>query len=91
MMRIYLHAELAFLCQICSLGCFQCKYLLEHFQSTHDRTNKLQCPDCLRTFSLYGDKGYNTTVAVSFLQHLQKHENFKNKSGLHCKKCSQVH
>jgi hypothetical protein len=37
-------------------------------------SDKLQCPLCLKTYSLYGEKGYNSSGAVSFMQHLQKHE-----------------
>jgi hypothetical protein len=37
-------------------------------------SDKLQCPLCLKTYSLYGDKGYNSSGAVSFMQHLQRHE-----------------
>ena len=46
------------------------------FQS-HDRTDKLQCPHCLKTFSLFSDKGYNSSVASSFVSHLQMHKDKK--------------
>ena len=78
--------------------------MVEHFQNTHDRTDKLQCPLCLKTTGLYGEKGYfivpdrpllsyvdtryNADTAVKFMQHLQRHEDTKNKPGLNCRKCA---
>ena len=54
------------------------------FQESHDRTDKLQCPRCLKTYSLCSDKqGYNPTVASSFVAHLQAHIDKK----VQCKKC----
>lgn len=55
---------------------------------THDRTDKLQCPLCLKTTGLYGEKGYSADTAVKFMQHLQKHEDTKSKAGLNCRKCA---
>ena len=55
---------------------------------THDRTDKLQCPLCLKTTGLYGEKGYNADTAVKFMQHLQRHEDTKAKAGLNCRKCA---
>ena len=62
--------------------------MVEHFQVTHDRTDKLQCPLCLKTTGLYGEKGYNADTAVKFMQHLQRHEDTKAKAGLNCRKCA---
>ena len=45
-------------------------------------------PYILKTFSLYSDKGYNGAGSSSYLQHLQRHEDVKNKQSLQCKKCS---
>ena len=55
---------------------------------THDRTDKLQCPLCLKTTGLYGEKGYSADTAVKFMQHLQRHEDTKAKTGLNCRKCA---
>ena len=54
-----------------------------YFQEAHDRTDKLQCPKCLRIFALYSDKGYSSSMAVSYIQHLQTHVSKEAK----CKKC----
>jgi hypothetical protein len=56
---------------------------MDHFQESHDRTDKLQCPRCLKTFSLSSDKGYNSGAAAQFVAHLQQHQDKK----VSCKKC----
>jgi len=87
MTKVHVKAEMPYQCQICAHRSSQHRDIIEHFQVTHDRTDKLQCPLCLKTYSLYGDKGYNSSNAVSFMQHLQKHEDIKTKSQHNCRKC----
>jgi len=87
MTKVHVKAEMPYQCQICGQRASQHRDIIEHFQETHDRTDKLQCPLCLKTYSLYGDKGYNSNNAVSFMQHLQKHEDIKNRNQLNCRKC----
>ena len=36
----------------------------------------------------YVDTRYNADTAVKFMQHLQRHEDTKNKPGLNCRKCA---
>merc|ERR1719447_2750021 len=86
--RSHVRAELPYFCHICSYRSSRHRDVVEHFQNTHDRTDKLQCPLCLKTTGLYGEKGYNADTAVKFMQHLQRHEDTKNKSGLNCRKCA---
>ena len=43
-----------------------------------------QCPRCLKTFSLFSEKGYNSSIAVAFVEHLQSHQDGKR---IACKKC----
>merc|ERR1719369_76796 len=87
MTKVHVKAEMPYQCQICAHRSSQHRDIIEHFQVTHDRTDKLQCPLCLKTYSLYGEKGYNSNNAVSFMQHLQRHEDIKIKSTTSCKKC----
>eukprot|EP00092_Neocalanus_flemingeri_P037076 GFUD01040362.1.p1 GENE.GFUD01040362.1~~GFUD01040362.1.p1 ORF type:complete len:1387 (-),score=480.18 GFUD01040362.1:476-4636(-) len=87
MTKVHVKAEMPYQCNVCAHRSSQHRDIIEHFQETHDRTDKLQCPLCLKTYSLYGDKGYNSNNAVSFMQHLQKHEDIKTKSQHNCKKC----
>jgi len=87
MTKVHVKAEMPYQCQICGQRASQHRDIIEHFQETHDRTDKLQCPLCLKTYSLYGDKGYNSNNAVSFMQHLQKHEDIKSRNQLNCRKC----
>merc|ERR1719369_414791 len=87
MTKVHVKAEMPYQCQICAHRSSQHRDIIEHFQVTHDRTDKLQCPLCLKTYSLYGEKGYNSNNAVSFMQHLQKHEDIKNRNQLNCRKC----
>eukprot|EP00090_Calanus_glacialis_P030102 TRINITY_DN4841_c0_g1_i4.p1 TRINITY_DN4841_c0_g1~~TRINITY_DN4841_c0_g1_i4.p1 ORF type:complete len:1391 (+),score=553.03 TRINITY_DN4841_c0_g1_i4:337-4173(+) len=87
MTKVHVKAEMPYQCQICAHRASQHRDIIEHFQETHDRTDKLQCPLCLKTYSLYGDKGYNSNNAVSFMQHLQKHEDIKSRNQLNCRKC----
>lgn len=57
---------------------------IDHFTELHDRTDKLQCPRCLKTFSLFSEKGYNSSIAAAFVEHLQSHQDGKR---IACKKC----
>jgi len=88
MQRAHVKAELPYFCHICSYRSSQHRDVVEHFQVTHDRTDKLQCPLCLKTTGLYGEKGYSADTAVKFMQHLQRHEDTKAKTGLNCRKCA---
>merc|ERR1719219_1409986 len=85
-MKVHLAAEMPYVCQVCGFRHSQHREIIDHFQLNHDRTDKLQCPLCLKTYSLYGEKGYMSSIAVTFMQHLQKHEDIKNKK-YGCKKC----
>ena len=78
-----LKAEMPYQCTICGYRTSFHRDLVDHFQEVHDRTDKLQCTHCLKTLSLCSDKGYNSTVASLFVQHLQIHVD-KNVA---CKKC----
>eukprot|EP00095_Tigriopus_kingsejongensis_P004720 maker-scaffold931_size79642-snap-gene-0.11 protein:Tk04720 transcript:maker-scaffold931_size79642-snap-gene-0.11-mRNA-1 annotation:"pogo transposable element with znf domain" len=83
MATVHGSSEMPYGCQICGFRSSFHRELIDHFQETHDRTDKLQCPRCLKTFSLCSDKGYNATMASSFVQHLQWHQNKKTP----CKRC----
>ena len=69
---------------MCGYRCSFHRDLIDHFQEAHDRTDKLQCPRCLKTFSLSSDKGAPSNGGEQFVQHLLQH---KEKS-VKCKKCS---
>jgi len=88
MQKQHVRAELPYFCHICSFRSSKHTDVVEHFQIAHDRTDKLQCPLCLKTTGLYGEKGYNADTAVKFMQHLQKHEDIKARPGLNCRKCA---
>jgi len=87
MMKVHLAAEMPYVCQVCGFRHSQHREIIDHFQLNHDRTDKLQCPLCLKTYSLYGEKGYNSGNAVAYMQHLQKHEDCKNKTSTFCRRC----
>ena len=88
MAKVHVKYEMPYQCQVCGHRTSLHRDLVEHFQVNHDRTDKLQCPHCLKIFSLYSEKGYNGTGSTSYLQHLQRHEDTKKKQSLQCKKCS---
>ena len=88
MTKVHVKLEMPYQCQVCGHRASLHRDLVEHFQGSHDRSDKLQCPHCLKTFSLYSDKGYNGAGSSSYLQHLQRHEDLKKRQSLHCKKCS---
>ncbi|XP_059085785.1 uncharacterized protein LOC131882601 [Tigriopus californicus] len=83
MEAFHVGSELPYGCHICAYRSSFHRDVIDHFQESHDRTDKLQCPRCLKTFTLCSDKGYSSNVAVSFVQHLQEHQDKK----LTCKKC----
>jgi len=82
----HMRSEMPYQCKICNFRSSMHRDCIDHFHEAHDRTDKLQCPLCLKTYSLYGEKGYMSSIAVTFMQHLQKHEDIKNKK-YGCKKC----
>ena len=82
--RFHVKNEMPYLCNVCAYRSSSHRGLVDHFHETHDRSDKLQCPRCLKTFSLFGDKGYNSNVATSFVSHLQMHE---DKKGYNCRNC----
>jgi len=82
----HVKAEMPYSCQVCGHRTSCHRSIIEHFTEVHDRTDKLQCPLCLKTYSLFNDKGYNSSAAQSYMIHLQKHENLKKKK-MSCKKC----
>ena len=90
MVKAHVKYEMPYSCKVCGHRTSQHHEIVEHFQLEHDRTDKLQCPHCLKTFNLYAaDKGYNSDATIKYLQHLQRHEDLKNnnKSSHNCKKC----
>ena len=58
--------------------------MVDHFTEAHDRTDKLLCPRCLKTYATFSDKGYNSTMAAAYVQHLQSHQDGQRKK---CGKC----
>jgi len=87
MMKVHVKSEMPYQCQVCGHRSSHHHEIVEHFQTYHDRTDKLQCPHCLKTYSMYNDKGYNSTSSSSYLQHMQRHEDVKKRANLQCKKC----
>ena len=87
MMKVHVKNEMPYQCQICGHRSSHHHEIVEHFQTYHDRTDKLQCPHCLKTYSMYNDKGYNSSSSASYLQHMQRHEDVKKRANLSCKKC----
>lgn len=68
MMRNHVASELPYCCQVCGFRTSMHREAIDHFTELHDRTDKLQCPRCLKTFSLFGEKGYNSSIAVAFVE-----------------------
>jgi len=89
MSKEHVKLEMPYCCQVCRFRTSVHRDMIEHFHEMHDRTDKLQCPLCLMTYSLTNEKGYNSSSAVSYMQHLQKHEDSKKKNNA-CKKCCLV-
>ncbi len=67
----HLRSEMPYACSVCGFRSSFHKDVIDHFQDAHDRTDKLQCPRCLKTFSLFVNNQYQANVASSFVQHLQ--------------------
>ena len=87
MMKVHTKYEMPYQCQVCGHRSSHHHEIIEHFQLNHDRTDKLQCPHCLKTYSLYTDKGYNSSTSANYLEHMQKHEDLKSKQSVNCRKC----
>ncbi len=64
-------SEMPYSCSVCGFRSSFHKDAVDHFQEAHDRTDKLQCPRCLKTFSLFSNNQYNANVASSYVMHLQ--------------------
>ena len=75
--------EMPFACSICGFRSSSHTAMVTHFSECHDRTDKLQCPKCLKVFSLFSDNGYCPEVAGAFIDHLQLHLRKKHQ----CSKC----
>ena len=85
MQKIHVRAELPYACQVCGFRTSSHREAVDHFIEQHDRTDKLQCPRCLKIFCLFSEKGgYNSSTAVAFVEHLQSHQDGKR---VPCKKC----
>ena len=87
MKRVHTKHEMPYECQVCGYRTSIHRDIVEHFQMNHDRTDKLQCPHCLKIFCMHNEKGYNTNTSESYLQHLQRHEDLKKRQSLQCKRC----
>ena len=85
MQKNHVRAELPYGCQVCGYRTSSHREAVDHFTEAHDRTDKLQCPRCLKTFSLFSEKGYNSQTAAAFVEHLQSHQDNKR---VPCKKCN---
>lgn len=84
MNRSHVRSELPYSCQVCGYRTSVHREAVDHFIESHDRTDKLQCPRCLKTYSLFSEKGYNSTTAAAFVEHLQSHQ---DNNRVACKKC----
>lgn len=84
MHRTHVRSELPYSCQVCGYRTSSHVEAVDHFTEAHDRTDKLQCPRCLKTYSLTNSKGYDSSVAAAFVEHLQSHQDGKRKK---CPKC----
>ncbi|XP_040571106.1 uncharacterized protein [Lepeophtheirus salmonis] len=85
MLKTHIRSELPYMCNVCGFRSSFHKNLVDHFHQEHDRTDKLQCPICLKLYSLMGEKGYNSTIASAFANHIQSHLTGKTFS---CKRCN---
>lgn len=83
MLRMHVKFEMPYNCGICGYRSSFHRDVVDHFMESHDRTDKLQCPKCLKTFTLCTDKGYNHTIGEQFVSHLQAHLDKK----VRCKRC----
>ncbi len=81
----HVRTELPYSCGVCGFRSSFPRAVIDHFQEAHDRTDKLQCPHCLKMFALYKEYGYSSQVAVGFLNHLLQHKNSGVKNL--CRKC----
>ncbi|CAB4066601.1 POGZ [Lepeophtheirus salmonis] len=70
MTKAHVRSELPYACNVCGYRSSSHRDLIDHFHESHDRTDKLQCPRCLKTYSLMGDRGYNSCIALPLLSYL---------------------
>ena len=77
-------SQVPYSCQVCGFRTSSHREAVDHFTEAHDRTDKLLCPRCLKTYSLFSDKGYNPSMATAYVAHLQTHQDGQRKK---CTKC----
>ena len=86
MMKTHVKYEMPYKCEISGYRSSRHSDIIEHFLLNFDRTDKLLCPYSLKVFSMYNEKGYNSAMAVTYLEHLQRMEDLKSKPNLQSKK-----
>ena len=64
MSKTHVRSELPYSCQVCGYRTSIHREIIDHFTEAHDRTDKLQCPRCLKTYSLFSEKGYNSQGTI---------------------------
>merc|ERR1712226_557425 len=74
MTQKHIRAELPYACYICNYRSSFQMDVIDHFLEYHERSDKMQCPRCLKIFSMSGGaQGYNPATAVEYLRHLEQH------------------
>ena len=68
MQKIHVRAELPYACQVCGFRTSSHREAVDHFIEQHDRTDKLQCPRCLKIFCLFSDNLVQTCLIFEYAQ-----------------------
>ncbi|CAG0881672.1 unnamed protein product [Darwinula stevensoni] len=81
MHKTHVQCEMPYSCGLCNYRSSFYKDLLDHFQQLHGESY-MMCHHCLKLF-----KGTSTMSALSFFQHMQKHQGRKREAKNKCKAC----
>lgn len=88
MQKSHKSAELPFNCGCCDYRSSSLRHTVDHFYSDHTASGTLQCPFCLKIYTIVANNEQITTNIDGYLEHLKQH--MAKDSGARCTRCSLI-
>ena len=86
MQKCHKNAELPFICGCCDHRSSSLRHTVDHFYIDHTASGTLQCPFCLKTYTVVTDKEQIVVNIAAYLNHLKQHVNDNN--NVRCPRCA---
>lgn len=86
MQKCHKNAELPFICGGCDHRSSSLRHTVDHFYNDHTASGTLQCPFCLKSYTVVADSAQITVNITEYLNHLKQHVNDNN--NVRCTRCS---